>query len=121
MTKAEKLAYIREELERFKTVRTTSTAGEWIALKLSCSVAEAERLIWLAKGRAAVVKSIIQRATRHNGTFYFVGTLLGAQTCGHRHATVRAAQPCRRRWQRQYRNVRVFEAHFGHLPARILD
>jgi hypothetical protein len=51
MTKAEKLAYIREELERFKTVRTTSTEGEWIALKLSCSIGEAERLIWLAKGR----------------------------------------------------------------------
>jgi hypothetical protein len=52
MTKKEKLAYILEELERFKTVkRTTTTEAEWIALKLSCPVNEAARLIWLARGR----------------------------------------------------------------------
>jgi hypothetical protein len=67
------------------------------------------------------VKSIVQRGARHDGTYYFVGTLVGSVTCGHKHATVRATQACRRRWQRQYRNVRVFEAHLGILPARILD
>ena len=57
VTKGEKLTYIREELkrfrgeaERFKSVRYACTESEWIALKLSCSVAEAERLIRLATG-----------------------------------------------------------------------
>ena len=51
MTKKEKLAYILEELERFKGVRSDSTDAAWIALKLSCSEKEAARLIWLARGR----------------------------------------------------------------------
>jgi len=52
MTRNEKLQYIREELERYKGVRSqAATEAEWIAFKLSCSVKEAARLIWLARGR----------------------------------------------------------------------
>lgn len=62
-----------------------------------------------------------QRAKRHLGTYYYVGTLLGNDTCGHKHTTVRVAQACRKVWGHGRKNVRTFMAHLGLLPGRILD
>lgn len=64
-----------------------------------------------------------ERAKRYHGTYYYVGTLLGVITCGHKHATARAAQACRAKWEREHQNddVRTFMATFGMLPGKILD
>jgi len=59
-----------------------------------------------------------QRAKRHLGTYYYIGTLMGYATCGHKHATVRAALKCK---SKPTKNPRVFMAHLGLLPAKILD
>ncbi len=62
-----------------------------------------------------------QRAKRHLGTYYYVGTLFGFETCGHKHATARSAQECRKKWGRGKKDVRTFMAHLGMRPGRILD
>jgi len=58
-----------------------------------------------------------QRARRHLGTYYYIGTLMSYESCGHKHATVRAALKCRKKFKKPL----VFMAHLGLLPARILD
>lgn len=60
-----------------------------------------------------------ERAKRHLGTYYYVGVLLGNATCGHKHATARAAVKCKR--TTTFINPRIFVALHGRLPAKILD
>lgn len=69
------------------------------------------------------MRGMKQRATRHLGTYYFTGGLLSHITCGHKHATARGAIDCRWKLRRkgQAKNFRIFMAHLGLLPAKILD
>ncbi len=57
------------------------------------------------------------RAARYLGTYYYAGPLLGIGTCGHKHATVRAAMKCKRK----FKDPRIYAAWNGRLPASILD
>jgi len=58
-----------------------------------------------------------EHARRYLGTFYYVGTLLGPWTCGHRHATVRTAMRCRKLFKKPV----IFEVHMGVYPGKALD
>lgn len=60
------------------------------------------------------------RPVRHLGTFYYAAPLLSTRTCGHKHATVRAAMKCKRLFPAASK-PRIFEALFGRLPAKPLD
>lgn len=62
-----------------------------------------------------------ERPSRHLGTYYYVGSLAAPITCGHRHATVRTAMPCLKKWQRTMKFPRVFQAHLGLLPGKPLS
>lgn len=61
------------------------------------------------------------RATRHLGTFYYAGGSLSGVSCGHRHATVRAALVCQRRMAREVSTkIVIYMAHLGMLPGKPL-
>ena len=64
----------------------------------------------------AVPRSL--RARRHNGTYYYAGSVRVASSCGHKHATARAALECCGREFLHFPGVTVFEATNGMLPAK---